>query len=98
VFAKEIVGVSAIVTFQPGGRTKRLDRLSWKKSDVCIGCGRVRLRVSYRAYRDDFRGDKRKNMGAHNLKCKHVKSVVSTFAPIDQLNYISKKTGTPLKK
>jgi NADH dehydrogenase/NADH:ubiquinone oxidoreductase subunit G len=93
---EEVVGVSAIGLFARGSH-KTVGTPYNEKSDACIGCGAC-VYVCPTGHIEMFTtGDKRKIWG-RNFKMKTCDTCGRYFAPVDQLKYISKKTGVPLKE
>ncbi len=93
---EEIVGVSAIGLFNRGSH-KAVGTPFMEKSDVCIGCGACVYVCPTGHIEMTSAGDKRKIWG-RTFKMQACEKCGKYFAPIDQLKYISKKTGTPLKE
>jgi NADH dehydrogenase/NADH:ubiquinone oxidoreductase subunit G len=93
---EEIVGVSAIGLFSRGP-DKTVGTPFMEKSDVCIGCGACVYVCPTGHIVMTSTEDKRKIWG-RTFKMQACEKCGKYFAPIDQLKYISKKTGTPLKE
>lgn len=93
---EEVVGVSAI-GLSARGSHKTVGPPYNEKSDVCIGCGAC-VYVCPTGHIEMFTtGDKRKIWG-RTFKMKTCDTCGRYFAPVDQLKYISKKTGVPLRE
>ena len=92
---QEIVGVSAIGLFSRGS-FKTVGTPYNEKSDVCIGCGACAYVCPTGHIEMTSTGDKRKIWG-RTFKMQTCDKCGKYFAPVDQLKYISKKTGTSLK-
>jgi NADH dehydrogenase/NADH:ubiquinone oxidoreductase subunit G len=92
---EEVVGVSAIGLFARGS-DKKVGTPYNEKSDVCIGCGACVYVCPTGHIEMTSTGDKRKIWG-RTFKMKTCDTCGRYFAPVDQLKYISKKTGVPLK-
>lgn len=93
---EEIVGVSAIGLFSRGSE-KTVGTPFMEKSDVCIGCGACVYVCPTGHIVMTSTEDKRKIWG-RTFKMQACEKCGKYFAPVDQLKYISKKTGTPLKE
>ncbi len=91
---EEVVAVSAIGLFSRGSH-KTVGTPYNEKSDVCIGCGACAYVCPTGHIEMTSTGDKRKIWG-RTFKMKACDSCGRYFAPVDQLKYISKKTGVPL--
>ncbi|MBN1474407.1 MAG: (2Fe-2S)-binding protein [Syntrophaceae bacterium] len=93
---EEIVGVSAIGLFSRGS-DKTVGTPFMEKSDVCIGCGACVYVCPTGHIVMTSTEDKRKIWG-RTFKMQACEKCGKYFAPVDQLKYISKKTGTPFKE
>jgi len=93
---EEIVGVSAIGLFARGPH-KTVGTPYNEKSDVCIGCGACVYVCPTGHIEMISTGDKRKIWG-RTFKMQACSKCGKFFAPVDQLKFISKKTGTPLEE
>jgi len=93
---EEIVGVSAIGLFARGPH-KTVGTPYNEKSDVCIGCGACVYVCPTGHIEMTSTGDKRKIWG-RTFKMQTCSKCGKFFAPVDQLKFISKKTGTPLSE
>ena len=92
----EVVGVSAIGLSSRGSH-KTVGPPFNENSEVCIGCGAC-VYVCPTGHIEMFTtGDKRKIWG-RTFKMKTCDTCGRHFAPVDQLKYISKQTGVPLKE
>lgn len=92
---EEVVGVSAIGLFSRGSH-KTVGTPYDEKSDVCIGCGACVYVCPTGHIEMTSTGDKRKIWG-RTFKMQPCDKCGKYFAPIDQLQFISKKTGVPFK-
>lgn len=93
---EEVVGVSAIGLSCRGSR-KSVGPPYDEKSSVCIGCGACAYVCPTGHIEMLTTGDKRKIWG-RTFKMQTCDTCGRYFAPVDQLKYISKKTGVPLKE
>jgi bidirectional [NiFe] hydrogenase diaphorase subunit len=93
---EEVVGVSAIGLFARGSH-KTVGTPYNEKSDVCIGCGACVYVCPTGHIEMTSTEDKRKIWG-RTFKMQPCNTCGRYFAPVDQLKYISKKTGVPLKE
>lgn len=93
---EEVVGVSAIGLFSRGSY-KEVGTPYNEKSDVCIGCGACVYVCPTGHIEMTSTGDKRKIWG-RTFKMQTCDKCGKFFAPVDQLKYISKKTGVPFKE
>ncbi len=92
----EVVGVSAIGLFARGSH-KNVGTPFMEQSDVCIGCGACVYVCPTGHIEMTSTGDKRKIWG-RTFKMQACEKCGKHFAPVDQLKYISKKTGVPVKE
>ena len=93
---EEIVGVSAIGLFARGSH-KIVGTPYNEKSDACIGCGACVYVCPTGHIEMTSTEDKRKIWG-RTFKMQACTKCGKYFAPVDQLKFISKKTGVPLKE
>ncbi|MEE9912146.1 MAG: (2Fe-2S)-binding protein [Deltaproteobacteria bacterium] len=93
---QEVVGVSAIGLFSRGSH-KTVGTPYNEKSDVCIGCGACVYVCPTGHIQMTATEDKRKIWG-RTFKMQTCDKCGKYFAPVDQLKYISKKTGVPFKE
>ncbi|MDD4357457.1 MAG: 4Fe-4S dicluster domain-containing protein, partial [Smithellaceae bacterium] len=93
---EEVVGVSAIGLFSRGSY-KEVGTPYHEKSDVCIGCGACAYVCPTGHIEMTSTGDKRKIWG-RTFKMQACEKCGKFFAPVDQLKFISKKTGVPYKE
>ena len=93
---EEVVGVSAIGLFARGSH-KTVGTPYNEKSDACIGCGACAYVCPTGHIEMGTTENKRKIWG-RTFKMKTCDTCGRHFAPVDQLKYISKKTGVPLKE
>ena len=93
---EEVVGVSAIGLFSRGSQ-KTVGTPYNEKSDVCIGCGACVYVCPTGHIEMTSTGDKRKIWG-RTFRMQTCDKCGKYFAPVDQLKFISKKTGVPLKE
>jgi NADH dehydrogenase/NADH:ubiquinone oxidoreductase subunit G len=93
---EEVVGVSAIGLFARGSQ-KTVGTPYNEKSDVCIGCGACVYVCPTGHIEMTSTGDKRKIWG-RTFKMQTCAKCGKFFAPVDQLKFISKKTGVPLNE
>jgi len=93
---EEVVGVSAIGLFARGSH-KTVGTPYHEKSDVCIGCGACVYVCPTGHIEMTSTGDKRKIWG-RTFKMQTCAKCGKYFAPVDQLKFISKKTGVPLSE
>jgi bidirectional [NiFe] hydrogenase diaphorase subunit len=92
---EEVVGVSAIGLFARGSH-KTVGTPYNEKSDACIGCGACVYVCPTGHIEMTSTEDKRKIWG-RTFKMQTCDTCGRYFAPVDQLKYISKKTGVSLK-
>ena len=92
---EEVVGVSAIGLFSRGSY-KAVGTPYNEKSDVCIGCGACVYVCPTGHIEMETTENKRKIWG-RTFKMQTCDTCGRYFAPVDQLKYISKKTGVSLK-
>ena len=93
---EEVVGVSAI-GFSCRGADKAVGPPFNEDSAVCIGCGACAFICPTGHIEMETTEDTRKIWG-RTFKMKACSVCSRYFAPEDQLKYISKKTGVPLKE
>jgi len=93
---EEVVGVSAIGLFSRGSQ-KTVGTPYNEKSDVCIGCGACVYVCPTGHIEMTSTGDKRKIWG-RTFRMQTCDKCGKYFAPVDQLKFISKKTGVPLNE
>ncbi|MFH0977423.1 MAG: 2Fe-2S iron-sulfur cluster-binding protein [Spirochaetota bacterium] len=93
---EEVVGVSAIGLISRGSH-KEVGTPFSEKSDVCIGCGACVYVCPTGHIEMQSSGDKRKIWG-RTFKMQTCGKCGKYFAPVDQLKYISKKTGVPFEE
>jgi bidirectional [NiFe] hydrogenase diaphorase subunit len=93
---EEIVGVSAIGLFGRGSH-KTVGAPFHENSDVCIGCGACAY-VCPTGHIEMISTDERRKIWGRRFKMQACDKCGKYFAPIDQLTYISKKTGVPYKE
>jgi bidirectional [NiFe] hydrogenase diaphorase subunit len=93
---EEVVGVSAIGLFARGSH-KTVGTAYNEKSDVCIGCGACVYVCPTGHIEMTSTEDKRKIWG-RTFKMQTCAKCGKYFAPVDQLKFISKKTGVPLSE
>lgn len=91
---EEVVGVSAIGLFSRGSY-KQVGTPYNEKSDVCIGCGACVYVCPTGHIEMTSTGDKRKIWG-RTFKMQACTKCGKYFAPVDQLKFISQKTGTSM--
>jgi NADH dehydrogenase/NADH:ubiquinone oxidoreductase subunit G len=92
---EEVVGVSAIGLFSRGSY-KAVGTPYNEKSDACIGCGACAYVCPTGHIEMETTENKRKIWG-RTFKMQTCDTCGRYFAPVDQLKYISKKTGVSLK-
>ncbi len=92
---EEVVGVSAIGLFARGSH-KSVGTAFDEKSDVCIGCGACVYVCPTGHIKMTSTGDKR-NIWGRTFKMQSCSKCGKFFAPVDQLKFISKKTGASLE-
>ena len=92
---EEVVGVSAIGLFARGSR-KTVGTPFMEQSDACIGCGACVYVCPTNHIVMISTGDKRKIWG-RKFKMQECSKCGKFFAPVDQLKFISKKTGASLE-
>lgn len=92
---QEVVGVSAIGLFSRGSY-KEVGTPYHEKSDVCIGCGACVYVCPTGHIEMTSTGDKRKIWG-RTFKMQSCSKCGKFFAPVDQLKFISKKTGASME-
>jgi len=93
---EEVVGVSAIGLFSRGSH-KTVGTPYNEKADVCIGCGACVYVCPTGHIEMISTGDKRKIWG-RTFKMHSCSKCGKYFAPVDQLKFISKKTGVPFEE
>ncbi|HPC84866.1 MAG TPA: 2Fe-2S iron-sulfur cluster-binding protein [Smithellaceae bacterium] len=93
---EEVVGVSAIGLFSRGSY-KEVGTPYQEKSDVCIGCGACAYVCPTGHIEMISTGDKRKIWG-RTFKMQACSKCGKFFAPVDQLKFIGKKTGTSMEE
>ena len=93
---EEVVGVSAIGLFARGSH-KTVGTPFMEKSDACIGCGACAYVCPTGHIVMTSTGDKRKIWG-RMFKMQPCPKCGKYFAPVDQLEFISKKTGTSMEE
>ena len=93
---EEVVGVSAI-GLSCRGSEKMVGPPYNEESAVCIGCGACAFICPTGHIEMETTGDKRKIWG-RTFKMQSCDVCGRYFAPVDQLKYISKITGVPLKE
>jgi NADH dehydrogenase/NADH:ubiquinone oxidoreductase subunit G len=93
---EEVVGVSAIGLFSRGSH-KTVGTPYNEKSDACIGCGACVYVCPTGHIEMTSTEDKRKIWG-RTFKMQTCAKCGKYFAPVDQLKFISKKTGVPLSE
>ncbi|MDP2854450.1 MAG: 2Fe-2S iron-sulfur cluster-binding protein [Smithellaceae bacterium] len=93
---EEVVGVSAIGLFARGSQ-KTVGPPFHEQSDVCIGCGACVYVCPTGHIEMISTGEKRKIWG-RRFKMQPCDKCGKYFAPVDQLKFISKKTGVPFKE
>ena len=92
---QEVVGASAIGLFSRGS-FKTVGTPYNEKSDVCIGCGACVYVCPTGHIEMTSTGDKRK-IWNRTFKMQSCSKCGKFFAPVDQLKFISKKTGTSME-
>jgi len=93
---EEVVGVSAIGLFARGSH-KYVGTPFREISDVCIGCGACAYVCPTGHIKMLSSGNERKIWG-RAFKMQTCGKCGKYFAPVDQLKYISKKTGVPFEE
>jgi NADH dehydrogenase/NADH:ubiquinone oxidoreductase subunit G len=93
---EEVVGVSAI-GFSCRGADKTIGTPFNEESSVCIGCGACAYICPTGHIEMETTGESRKIWG-RSFKMKTCDVCGRYFAPEDQLKFISKKTGVPMKE
>jgi len=93
---EQIVGVSAI-GFSYRGTEKVVGTPFKDESKVCIGCGACAYACPTDHIKMETTGDVRTIWG-RDFKMMKCKVCGDYFAPVDQIEWISKKTGVPLEK
>jgi len=93
---EEVVGVSAIGLFARGSH-KTVGTPYNEKSDACIGCGACVYVCPTGHIEMTSTEDKRKIWG-RTFKMQTCDKCGKYFAPVDQLKFISKKTGVPINE
>jgi len=93
---EEVVGVSAIGLFGRGSQ-KTVGPPFHEQSDVCIGCGAC-VYVCPTGHIEMTSTDERRKIWGRRFKMQPCDKCGKFFAPVDQLKFISKKTGVPFKE
>jgi NADH dehydrogenase/NADH:ubiquinone oxidoreductase subunit G len=93
---EEVVGVSAIGLFARGSQ-KTVGPPFHEQSDVCIGCGACAY-VCPTGHIEMTSTDERRKIWGRRFKMQPCDKCGKFFAPVDQLKFISKKTGVPFKE
>ncbi|HQK99753.1 MAG TPA: 2Fe-2S iron-sulfur cluster-binding protein [Smithellaceae bacterium] len=93
---EEVVGVSAIGLFARGSH-KTVGTPFMEQSEACIGCGACAYVCPTDHIVMTSTGDKRKIWG-RTFKMQACSKCGKFFAPVDQLKFISKKTGTSFEE
>jgi len=93
---EEVVGVSAIGLFARGSQ-KTVGPPFHEQSDVCIGCGACAY-VCPTGHIEMTSTDERRKIWGRRFKMQPCDKCGKFFAPVDQLKFISKKTGVPLSE
>jgi len=93
---EEIVGVSAIGLFARGSH-KTVGTPYNEKSDACIGCGAC-VYVCPTGHIEMTSTEDKRKIWSRTFKMQACTKCGKYFAPVDQLKFISKKTGVPLKE
>lgn len=93
---QEVVGVSAIGLFSRGSY-KEVGTPYNEPSDDCIGCGACVYVCPTGHIKMTSTGEKRKIWG-RSFKMQACSKCGKFFAPVDQLKFINKKTGTPMEE
>lgn len=92
---EDVVGVSAIGLVNRGN-SKAVGTPFMEDSKTCIGCGACAYICPTDHIRMESTGSKRKIWG-RSFKMQACDKCGRYFAPVDQLKYISKTTGVPMK-
>jgi NADH dehydrogenase/NADH:ubiquinone oxidoreductase subunit G len=93
---EEVVGVSAIGLFARGSH-KTVGTPYNEKSDVCIGCGAC-VYVCPTGHIEMTSTEEKRKIWGRTFKMQTCDKCGKYFAPVDQLKFISKKTGVPLNE
>ena len=93
---EEVVGVSAIGLFSRGSY-KAVGTPYNEKSDACIGCGAC-VYVCPTGHIEMTSTENKRKIWGRTFKMQTCDKCGKYFAPVDQLKFISKKTGVPLNE